>query len=196
MNLTNEKSTLNKVHLSLLLMNKLCTWPENKPSWDFFCLPWYTMVVPWYTMVVPWYFFIRDHFVVISLGRIAQCNKTEIKKLIIIFTEWHIFKSMHQCGKNQMAQYLAMAVQYFNYWSLLLDYRMPDTVTVVTFVHTSVSCIISMVQNMRSTECGSHVNNTTLVFSCWPQSSANAAWNGGKWIGMKIFNKKLLKCEK
>ena len=136
----------------------------------------------------------------------THCTMQQNRKiLIIIFTEWQmIFKSMHQCGKNQMAQYLAMAVQYFNYWSLLLNYRMPDTVTLVTFVCTYyISCIFSMVQNMRSIECGSHVNNTTLVannttlvFSCWPQGSATATWNGGKWIGMKNFNKKLLKCEK
>ena len=37
------------------------------------------------------------------------------KKLIIFIKLQMIFKNMHQCGKNQMAQYLAMAVQSFNY---------------------------------------------------------------------------------
>ena len=44
-----------------------------------------------------------------------------------------MFKSMHQCSKNQMAQYLAMAVQYF--------------------------------QLLKLTECGFHINTTTLVVS-------------------------------
>ena len=99
----------------------------------YHCLPWYTTIhhgiplftmvyhcSPWYTMVVPWYLFIRECIVVTSLGLVAQYNKTEEKILIIIFTEWKMmFKSMHQCSENQMAQYLATAVQYFNYWSSL-----------------------------------------------------------------------------
>ena len=110
-----------------------CTMVQVMCTMVYHCLPWYTTVhhgiplftmiyhcSPWYTMVVPWYLFIRERIVVISLGLVAQYNKTEEKILIIIFTEWQMmFKSMHQCSKNQMAQYLAMAVQYFNYWSSL-----------------------------------------------------------------------------
>ena len=108
-------------------------WHGYNVPWCKLCVLWYTTVYhgiplftmvyhcsPWYTMVVPWYLFIRERIVVISLGLVAQYNKTEEKILIIIFTEWQLmFKSMHQSSKNQMAQYLAMAVQYFNYWSSL-----------------------------------------------------------------------------
>ena len=42
---------------------------------------------------------------------------------------------------------------------------MPDTVTLVTFVYTFISYIFSMVQQkIRSTECGIHDDNTTLVY--------------------------------
>ena len=73
-------------------------WYKDAPlygynvTWYKLCVPWYTTVyhgiplftmayhyLPWYTMVVPWYFFIRDRIVVISLGHIAQYNKTEQK---------------------------------------------------------------------------------------------------------------------
>ena len=103
-----------------------CTMVQDMCTMVYHCLPWYTTVhhgIPLFTMVyhvVPWYLFIRERIVVILLGLVAQYNKTEEKILIIIFTEWQMmFKSMHQCSKNQMQQYLAMAVQYFNYWSSL-----------------------------------------------------------------------------
>ena len=172
----------------------------------YHCLPWYTTVhhgiplftmvyhcSPWYTMVVPWYLFIRKRIVVISLGLVAQYNKTEEKILIIIFTEWQMmFKSMYQCSKNQMAQYLAMAVQYFNYWSSLNARH-------CNFSHFCLYIYIIYLwygPNATSKECGFHINNTTLVFSCWLHGLATDAWNGWMWIGMKIFNKKVLNCEK
>ena len=50
-----------------------------------------------------------------------------------------------------------------------------DTVALVTFAYTFTSYIYAMVQNVRSTECGFHINNTTLVFSCWLHGLATAA---------------------
>ena len=162
-------------------------------SYVYYGIPLFTMVYhcsPWYTMVITWYLFIRECIVVISLGLIAQYNKTEEKILIIIFTEWQMmFKSMHQCSKNQMAQYLATAVQYFNYWSSLNARH-------CNFSHLCLYIYI-IIHLCHGAKWKKHMNdNTTLVLSCWLHGLATAAWNGWMWIGMKIFNKKVLNCEK
>ena len=117
-----------------------------------------SMVVPWYTMVYhdcTMALFIRyrlrsSHWNTLRNATKQKKNKTKI----IIFIELQmIFKSMHQCDKNQMAQYLTVVVQFYNYWSLLNARHWNFS----QFCPHIISYISSMMQNMTSTKCGSHV---------------------------------------